>query len=136
LPAPAGGPEFLTPPEDVAPVAADPETDLPAGGTATNLPMPAEDAGGPDLDTASVANAIETPQPSEPEGDGGFVGGQPFVAVTAVNVHTRPANGSPRVGTLARGEEVVVVADDQGWLQVASDGEIRGWVYHTFLAAR
>jgi hypothetical protein len=136
FPTAGSGPEFLTPPQDAAPQLEATAGDGPDDPAPTDLPMPAADTDQATLDAVATAAPLDTLPVAEPPAGGDTAGGQQFVVVSGVNIHTRPVKGSPRIGTLARGQEVTVIAEDQGWLQVAADGQVVGWVYHTFLAAR
>ena len=112
------------PPETVAPVvAADPVVFIPAQTvmvpTAPETPVAAE------LAVTEVA-AEPLPEPEVP-------GGQLLtVATTTANVRAGPGKSFGVVGSLARGEQVLVVAEEnpvEGWSRVRLEGDgIEGYV--------
>ncbi len=54
-------------------------------------------------------------------------------ATSGVNIRAEPVSGSAKVGLLRRGDEVEVLGRSGGWVQIAKDSVVLGWVWGTYL---
>lgn len=94
---------------------------------------PSEPAASPEPQV-ELAAAPETPAPEPPALDGAL-----FVATTGANVRSGPGKSYGVLDSLAAGEQVLVVADDNptdGWLRIRLEGDgVEGYVAERLLTA-
>jgi hypothetical protein len=76
------------------------------------------------LDPAAAGSITELAPPA-PTGD--------FRIVSDVTIRAMPENHGKPLGTIGAGEFITAVANENGWVQIARDGNVLGWVYQRFL---
>jgi hypothetical protein len=101
----------LTPPTSTTAIALDPTTAT----TAVSLDASA---------TTDSFTEVAVPQVSGP-----------MRIISDVTIRAMPENHGHPLGTIGAGELVTAVGQEDGWVQIAQDGNVLGWVYQRFLTA-
>jgi hypothetical protein len=76
------------------------------------------------LDPAT-ATTITTLAPPAASGD--------FRIISDVTIRAMPENHGKPLGTIGSGEIITAVANENGWVQIARDGNVLGWIYQRFI---
>lgn len=76
------------------------------------------------LDPSTTATITEL-EPPAATGD--------FRIISDVTIRATPENHGKPLGTIAAGEYITATATENGWVQIAQNGNVLGWIYQRFI---
>lgn len=96
-------------------------------------PEQAAEIGAPAVPETSIVSLTAPTESSDTIAVVPPAGGVPMRIVSDVTIRARPDKTGVALGAIGTGELVTAIANEGGWVQIAQNGSVLGWVFGRYL---